>query len=600
MIIGTDRLRELIQGELPELTAIRHDLHAHPELGYQENRTSGVVHRELAGAQIALKGGLAGGTGVLGHLPGRAEKAVGLRADMDALPIQETAGLDWRSQHDGVMHACGHDGHTTILIGAARVLSGIARDGGLPRPVTFVFQPAEEGGAGAQKMVEAGCLDGSLLGPPVEQMFGLHGWPSVPLGVVGTRPGPITAAADAFDITVRGTACHAAWPDVGQDPIVAAAAVVTALQTICSRSVSPLESVVVSVTQVHGGTTYNIIPGEVALGGTVWTLKAEVRDLAEKRVVEVADAAARAHGCRAEANYRRGYPATVNDPTAVAIFSEVAAAALGDDRVIEVEQPVMGGEDFTYYGQVVPACFFVLGPSTTTPSRPAWSCSAAWPSENRGSYRFPQQCRAAQLRAVSQTASWSGRRRVLLFNQRALAVLAALLDKGHRGLEVADGLDRVEQRRLPDPDRVAVGQFGLVGDTPAVDEHAVGALEVLDAARLFLSVESHLHVTPRDHLVHDLDVGVLVAPDDDCAVLQLVVIAASLTRDHEERCHTGASTINPLIVHPHAAQCKDAPAVAAEPRAVASCEPAAILLRSGLRPHGPLEFPVARSAPGGR
>jgi amidohydrolase len=192
-------------------------------------------------------------------------------------------------------------------------------------------------------------------------MFGLHGWPRVPLGNVGTRPGPMMAAADAFNITVRGTACHAAWPQVGQDPVVAAAAMVTSLQTICSRNVGALDSVVVSVTQVHGGTTYNIIPADVDLGGTVRTLKAEVRDLAEKRLAEVAEAVAAAHGCRAEVDYRRGYPTTVNDPQAAAIFNEVAAEALGDHRVIEVEQPVMGGEDFTFYGKVVPACFFVLG-----------------------------------------------------------------------------------------------------------------------------------------------------------------------------------------------------------------------------------------------
>jgi amidohydrolase len=361
MTTTTDQLRDLIQRELPDLIGIRRDLHAHPELGYQEKRTSGVVQRELAAADVALEAGLAGGTGVLGHLPGRGDKAVGLRADMDALPIQETGDPDYRSRHDGVMHACGHDGHTTILIGAARVLAKIARDGGLPRPVTFVFQPAEEGGAGGQKMVEAGCLDGSVLGPPVEHVFGLHGWPRVPLGVVGTRPGPITAAADAFDITVRGTPCHAAWPQVGQDPVVAASAVVTSLQTICSRNVGALESVVVSVTQVHGGTTYNIIPAQVELGGTVRTLSPEIRDLAQKRLAEVAEAVAAAHGCRADVDYRRGYPVTVNDVGAVALFNDVAAEALGDHRVVEMPEPVMGGEDFAFYGQVVPACFFVLG-----------------------------------------------------------------------------------------------------------------------------------------------------------------------------------------------------------------------------------------------
>jgi amidohydrolase len=361
MTTTTDRLHDLIAQELPDLIGIRHDLHAHPELGYQEKRTSGVVQRELAAADVALEAGLAGGTGVLGHLPGRGDKAVGLRADMDALPIQETGDPDYRSRHDGVMHACGHDGHTTILIGAARVLAKIARDGGLPRPVTFVFQPAEEGGAGGQKMVEAGCLDGSVLGPPVEHVFGLHGWPRVPLGVVGTRPGPITAAADAFDITVRGTPCHAAWPQVGQDPVVAASAVVTSLQTICSRNVGALESIVVSVTQVHGGTTYNIIPAQVELGGTVRTLSPEIRDLAQKRLAEVAEAVAAAHGCRADVDYRRGYPVTVNDAGAVALFNDVATEALGADRVVEMPDPVMGGEDFAFYGQVVPACFFVLG-----------------------------------------------------------------------------------------------------------------------------------------------------------------------------------------------------------------------------------------------
>jgi amidohydrolase len=352
MTIATDRLHDLIAQELPDLVAIRHDLHAHPELGYQETRTSGVAHRA----------GLAGGTGVLGHLPGRGEKAIGLRADMDALPTQELADRDYRSRHDGVMHACGHDGHTTILIGAARVLARLAQaEGGLPRPVTFVFQPAEEGGAGAQKMIDSGCLDGSVLGPPVEHMFGLHGWPRVPLGIVGTKPGPMLAAADAFDITVRGTGCHAAWPEVGRDPVVASAAVVTALQTICSRSVSPLDSIVVSVTQVHGGTAYNIIPEEVVLGGTVRTLRPETRDLAERRLAEVAEAVAAAHGCRAEADFRRGYPATVNDPGAVEIFNGVATEALGSERVVDIPEPFMGGEDFSFYGHAVPSCFFVLG-----------------------------------------------------------------------------------------------------------------------------------------------------------------------------------------------------------------------------------------------
>ncbi len=361
MTLDTNQLRDVIQDELADLVAIRHDLHAHPELAYAEQRTSKVAQRELDSAGIEFKAGLAGGTGVLAHLPGPSDRAIGLRADMDALPIEEANDVQYRSQHDGVMHACGHDGHTTILIGAARVLGRFAREAPLPRPVTFVFQPAEEGGAGAKRMMQDGCLDGSVLGSPVQHMFGLHGWPRVPLGAVGTRVGAMMAAADTFDITVNGVGCHAAWPHIGRDPVVAAAAIVTAIQTITSRNVGPLESIVVSVTQFHAGNTYNIITGRAQLAGTVRTLAPEVQQLAEQRLREIADGVAAAHGCQAEVEYQLGYPPTVNHPEAVEIFNAVARHAFGPQRVLQVEQPVMGGEDFAYYGQVVPACFFVLG-----------------------------------------------------------------------------------------------------------------------------------------------------------------------------------------------------------------------------------------------
>ena len=358
----TDHLRSVIREELDDLIAIRHDLHAHPELGYEERRTSEVVQRELEKAGVEHKAGLAGGTGVLGHLPGGSgTRSIGLRADMDALPIHEAGDPVYRSKHDGVMHACGHDGHTAILIGTARVLARLAREGNLPRPVTFVFQPAEEGGAGAEKMIADGCLDGSVLGAPVAEMFGLHGWPRIPLGVVGSRPGALLAAADSFDLVVKGQACHAAWPHVGRDPIAAAAAVVTALQTIASRNTAPLDPLVISVTRFQAGTTYNIIPGEAQLAGTVRTLTTDVQRLVERRMKEIAEGVAKAHGCKAKLDYRRGYPPTVNDPAAVDVFRRTAAEALGPERVIELEQPVMGGEDFAFYGQVVPSCFFVLG-----------------------------------------------------------------------------------------------------------------------------------------------------------------------------------------------------------------------------------------------
>lgn len=360
-IVSTQTLRELIAAELPDLIAIRHDLHAHPELGYEEHRTSGVVQRELKNAGVAFKANLAGGTGVMGHIPGSSEKAIGLRADMDALPIQEQTGLPYASTIPGKMHACGHDGHTAILIGAARVLAKIAQQTPLPRPVSFVFQPAEEGGAGGRKMVEDGCMDGRIIGPPLENMFGLHGWPMLPLGVVGTRVGPLLAASDRFDITVTGTGSHAAFPHVSCDPIVAASAIVNALQTIASRNVNPLDAVVVSVTMVQGGTAYNIIPADAKISGTVRTLTPQTFELAHRRLHEIAAGVAQGYGCEAKVEYRQGYPVTRNDAGAVEIFNTVARDALGKDRVQDIEHPVMGGEDFSFYSQVAPSCFFLLG-----------------------------------------------------------------------------------------------------------------------------------------------------------------------------------------------------------------------------------------------
>jgi amidohydrolase len=358
--VTTDRLRHMIQEELPDLIAIRHDLHAHPELGYEERRTSGVVQGELEAAGIDFVAGLARGTGVLGHLPGRAEHGIGLRADMDALPIVEQSGVDYASTHPGRMHACGHDGHTTILIGAARVLARLEREGALPSPVTFVFQPAEEGGAGGRRMVEDGCLSGSVLGAPIRCMFGLHGWPQIRVGTISTRPGPMLAAADHIELEVRGTGAHAAYPHQSRDPLLAAAAIVTAVQQIASRNVDPLDSIVVSITGFHAGTTYNIIAEEARLMGTVRTLCEETRVMAEERLRQVVSSTATAFGCEAHLEYNRGYPVTRNDPGLVEVVQRTAAT-LGEDRYEDLPVPVMGGEDFSFYGQEVPACFFALG-----------------------------------------------------------------------------------------------------------------------------------------------------------------------------------------------------------------------------------------------
>ena len=361
--VTTDSLTDLIAAELDDLIAIRHDLHAHPEMGYNEHRTSGVVTRELKNAGVDFKDGLAGGTGVLGHLPspGNEAKAIGLRADMDALPITEETSLPYASTNPGVMHACGHDGHTTMLIGAARVLAKLAKDNPLPRPVTFCFQPAEEGGAGGKRMVEDGCLTGSIIGPPVEMMFGLHCWPLLRLNAVMTRTGPMLAAADMIEIKLRGKGSHAAMPQHGHDPILAGSNLVSALQQIASRNIDPLDSIVVSITQFHGGTTHNIIPETVELMGTVRTLLPETQELAIRRINEIATHIAAAHGCKAEVDYQIGYPVTNNHADAVKIFNDTARHALGESRVDHMELPVMGGEDFSFYCNEVPSCFFALG-----------------------------------------------------------------------------------------------------------------------------------------------------------------------------------------------------------------------------------------------
>jgi amidohydrolase len=361
----TDQLRQMIEQELPDLVAIRRDLHAHPELGYEEHRTSQIVQRELRKAGVEFVAGLAGGTGVMAHVRStndpNGHHAIALRADMDALPIEEQSTLPYRSSVPGKMHACGHDGHTAILLGAARVLSKLSRHAPLPRPVSFIFQPAEEGGAGGHKLVQEGCLAGKIIGPPIQHMFGLHGWPALPLGVLGTRVGPLLAASDRFDVVVKGIGSHAAFPHFSRDPVVAAAAIVNALQTIASRNVDPLDSVVVSVTMLHAGSAYNVIPTRAQISGTVRTLTSQVMQLTQRRILEIATNVARAHGCEAAFEYRIGYPVTLNDHGAVNIFNTIAKAAFGEERVLDLPQPVMGGEDFAFYSQVVPSCFFVLG-----------------------------------------------------------------------------------------------------------------------------------------------------------------------------------------------------------------------------------------------
>jgi amidohydrolase len=354
-----------IAAALPKLRDIRHDLHKHPELSYQERRTSTVVQRELKIAGCRIKAHLGKGTGVLGYLPAtnpvdESKGAVALRADMDALPITERTGKPYASTTQGVMHACGHDGHTTMLLGAAHVLSTLPR----PRPVLFVFQPAEEGGGGADVMCKEGALKGEEaggLGAPAQVIYGLHGWPTIEVGKVASKEGPLLAATDDFDVTIKGIQSHGAYPHFGRDPILASAHAITALQSIASRNVSPLDSIVVSVGAIHAGTADNIIPESCTFIGTIRTLRPETRALAKERFFRVMEHAARALGCEAHITWREGYPVTSNDSDATEKFFAIARSALGEGRVERVDAPTMGGEDFSYYGQAIPACFFLLG-----------------------------------------------------------------------------------------------------------------------------------------------------------------------------------------------------------------------------------------------
>jgi amidohydrolase len=365
-------VKSILDAELPSLIARRHDLHTHPELCFQERRTSRVIQDELSALGIDFKAGMGvpegskePGTGVIGYLPateasGRGKGGVALRADMDALPILEATGKPYASATPGLMHACGHDGHVTMLLGAARILSKLPR----PRPVLLLFQPAEEGGGGGERMCVEGALDGEGkggLGAPVEMMFGLHGWPTREIGTVASRVGALLAATDDFEITVRGTQSHGAYPHFGNDPIVAAAQIITALQTIASRNVGPLDSIVVTVGAINAGTADNIIPGTCTFIGTIRTLRDETRALAKRRFFEICGHTAQALGCVADIDWKPGYPVTENHPAATEAFFRVANQTFPSSRVIEVDHPTMGGEDFAYYCKKVPSCFFFLG-----------------------------------------------------------------------------------------------------------------------------------------------------------------------------------------------------------------------------------------------
>ena len=342
-----------------ETVAIRRDLHAHPELAFEEKRTAEIVAARLRALGLDVHTGI-GGTGVVGLLAGaHPGPTIMLRADMDALPMPEENDVPYVSRNAGVTHACGHDAHVAMLLGAATILR--ARADELHGRIAFVFQPAEEGGGGARAMLD----DGLIARFAIERAYGLHvvntaGDALAPSGVFGLRPGPIMAAVDSFDLVVEGRGGHGAMPHRSVDPVVVAADVVGALQRVVSREIDPVEPAVVTVGAINGGTTYNVIPPRVALKGTVRTFTEATRDTMEARVQRIAEHTCAAANATCSLQWHPSYPVTVNDPAEAAFVTATLAAEFGPERVVETA-PVMGSEDFSYFGQAVPACFYFLG-----------------------------------------------------------------------------------------------------------------------------------------------------------------------------------------------------------------------------------------------
>jgi hippurate hydrolase len=346
--MGLDTIDDL----LPELVALRHDLHANPELAFEERRTAGIVAASLRLLGMEVHEGLAG-TGVVGTLRhGRSTRTVGLRADMDALPMAEQSRLGHSSRIAGVHHGCGHDGHTAMLLGAARQLARTRRFDGT---VHFIFQPAEEGRGGARVMVEEGLFERF----PCDAVYALHNWPDLPLGHAQTRPGPIMAAADRFDIVLRGRGGHAAQPHRTPDVLLAASQLVGQLNTIVARRIDPAESAVLSVTQVHGGSSHNVLPAEATVTGTVRSFDAQAQDRIETTLRDAAAGTALAHGVEADVSYHRYYPATVNTE-AEAQLALRAAEASGLQAAL-APRPAFTSEDFAFMLRQRPGAYLWLG-----------------------------------------------------------------------------------------------------------------------------------------------------------------------------------------------------------------------------------------------
>ena len=342
-----------------ELTAFRRDLHAHPELGFEERRTASRVVEALRVAGVdEIHEGI-GRTGVVGIVRGRrgsATRGIGLRADMDALPIVEENDFAWRSATRGLMHGCGHDGHTTMLVGAARYLAA-TRD--FDGTAVLIFQPGEEGFAGAKAMIDDGLFDRF----PVEAVYAMHNWPALPAGTVGVNAGPMMAAADRIEIVIQGRGGHGAHPYLAIDPVLVAAHIITAAQSLVSRNVSPIDNAVVSLCSMHAGepAAYSVIPREARLVGTVRTFRREVQDMIEDRLGRLVESVALGFGATARLKYIRSYPATINSPREAMFAADVAQALVGEAHVVRELPPSMGAEDFSFMLQVKPGAYLRLG-----------------------------------------------------------------------------------------------------------------------------------------------------------------------------------------------------------------------------------------------
>jgi amidohydrolase len=349
----------LITQATTDAIELRHRLHRIPELGYHEFKTAAAIRAELDRLGIAHTDGVPSAeTATIGMIGDVTKPCIALRADIDALPIVERTGLAYASTHDGRMHACGHDGHASILVGAAAVLKQVEAE--LPVCVKLIFQPAEEGGGGGKVLCDQGVLNGRL-GPRVSAIFGLHGWPGLKVGTIATKAGPLLAATDSFSATFVGRGCHGAFPHLGRDPIVTACEAVMNLQNFVSRETDPAEQAVVTIGIIRSGTATNVIPDTATIEGTARTLLAQQRTNIHKSIERRCAHIAAANDCTLRFAWTEGYPPTVNDPLMADYVATIARGVAGNDHYLPVSRPSMGGEDFSYYLDKVPGCFFLVG-----------------------------------------------------------------------------------------------------------------------------------------------------------------------------------------------------------------------------------------------